>query len=69
MNRTDWTGAERDTFLQSFSAELTNAAYAVALRHEGRGSWIDLELDLWRALDETVRRTERGVAANRQFAR
>ena len=46
----------RDTLLENFAAELTNAAYPIALRHGMRGSWIDLELGLWRVLAETVKR-------------
>jgi hypothetical protein len=44
--------------LASFTAKLTDAAYAVALRHGVSGSWIDLQLDLWRALTEAVERAE-----------
>jgi len=35
-------------------AELAAAAYRVALRHGTRGAFIDLELDLWRALRSTL---------------
>ena len=35
-------------------AELAAAAYRVALRHGTQGSFIDLELDLWRALRSAV---------------
>jgi hypothetical protein len=35
-------------------AELTSAAYRVALRHGTRAAFIDLELDLWRALRHTL---------------
>jgi hypothetical protein len=31
-------------------AELTEAAYHVALRHGVRGPFLDMELDLWREL-------------------
>src|SRR2546430_2297919 len=55
MNRNAST-ADRDSSLATFAAELTQAAYAVALRHERPDSWIDLELDLWRALGDTVQR-------------
>ena len=44
--------------LASFTAKLTDAAYAVALRHGVSGSWIDLQLDLWRVLTEAVERGE-----------
>ena len=42
--------------LEVFAAELTAAAYCVALRHGAGDKWLDLELDLWRALTETVRK-------------
>ena len=46
---------DRDALLESFAAELTVAAYRVALRTRMRGTWLDLELDLWRALSDTVK--------------
>jgi hypothetical protein len=55
MNDMYWTGGDRHA-LETLVAELTDAAYAVALRHKKPGSWIDLELDLWRALGETVQK-------------
>jgi hypothetical protein len=45
-----------------FTAKLTDAAYAVALRHGVSGSWIDLQLDLWRVLTEAVERGESPLA-------
>jgi hypothetical protein len=47
--------ANRDTLLESLAAELTLAAYQVALRNRDRGTWLDLELELWRALTGTVK--------------
>jgi hypothetical protein len=49
-------GAARngDTLLEAFAAELTSAAYSVALRHGMAGSWIRVELGLWRVVAETV---------------
>jgi hypothetical protein len=47
----------RDTLLENFAAELTSAAYAVALRHGVENKWLDLELELWEALKETVRKS------------
>jgi hypothetical protein len=44
--------------LDSLVAQLTEAAYPVALRHGDRGSWVDLELDLWRALGQAMRQWE-----------
>ena len=47
----------RDTLLENFAAELTSAAYAVALRHGVEDKWLDLELELWAALKETVKKS------------
>jgi len=44
-----------DTLRESFVAELTGAVYPLTLRHGMTGSWLDLELGLWKALAETVR--------------
>jgi hypothetical protein len=49
----------RDTLLDNFAAELTSAAYPIALRHGMAGSWIMVELGLWRALAETVKKWAR----------
>jgi hypothetical protein len=48
-----------DTRLDSLVAELTEAAYPIALRHGGRGSWVDLELDLWKALGQAMQKWKR----------
>jgi hypothetical protein len=53
------TPSDRDGVLEAFAAELTIAAYRVALRTGTRGSWLDLQLDLWRALTDTVTRWEK----------
>jgi len=45
----------RDAPLESFAAELALAAYRVALRTRTQGNWLDLELDLWRTLADTVK--------------
>ena len=42
--------------LDDFVAELTEAVYPVALRHAGDEAWLDLELDLWKALGTAVRK-------------
>jgi hypothetical protein len=46
----------RDILLENFAAELTRAAYSVALRHGLEDKWLDLELELWEALKETVKK-------------
>jgi hypothetical protein len=40
--------------LEDFAAELTEAAYPIALRHGVGEKWLDLELDLWKVLIKTV---------------
>jgi hypothetical protein len=55
MNDSRRAGRDRDALLDDFAAELTRAAYSVALRHRAAGTWLDLELDLWRALADTVK--------------
>src|SRR5262249_37087278 len=50
--RTDGDGA---TPLGTFAAELTVAAYPVALEHGMADSWVDLEIDLWMVLAETAK--------------
>jgi hypothetical protein len=47
----------RDTLLENFAAELTTAAYAVALRHGVEDGWLDLELELWEVLKQTVKKS------------
>ena len=50
-----------DTLLEDFAAEITSAAYAVALRHGVEDKWLDLELELWEALKETVKKWEQAA--------
>ena len=39
---------------EALLARLTTAAYQVALRHGLKGSFLDLELELWRELRATL---------------
>jgi hypothetical protein len=55
MNDNARATADWDALLDNFAAELTRAAYHVALRHGVTGTWLDLQLDLWRALADTVK--------------
>jgi hypothetical protein len=59
MSDNHGTARNRDALLDNFAAELTVAAYRVALRHGTGGTWVDLELDLWKALADTVKTWER----------
>jgi hypothetical protein len=49
------TEHDRDLALENFAAELTEAAYPVILRQRPKGSWLDLELDLWKVIGNTVK--------------
>src|SRR3954470_990365 len=46
---------DADPSLEALAAELTAAAYSVALRHAVGDKWLDLQLELWRVLTETVK--------------
>ena len=54
MNRDVKPRVDRDAPLESLAAELTLAAYRVTLRTRTGGTWLDLQLDLWRAMADTV---------------
>jgi len=56
MNDTPDTADERDGPLENLAAEFTGAVYPVALRHGLEGSWVEVELGLWRALVEALER-------------
>ena len=58
MNDSHAVVADADHGLEALAAELTCAAYAVALRHGVKAKWLDLELELWEALKETVKKWE-----------
>jgi hypothetical protein len=63
MNRDFQTTVNRDALLETLAAELTIAAYRVALRTKTEGTWLDLELDLWRALADTAKAWGEGIAS------
>jgi hypothetical protein len=52
--------ADADHELEALAAELTAAAYPVALLHGVGHRWLDLELELWRVLTEMVKKWGRG---------
>jgi hypothetical protein len=47
-----WSDPAREELL----ADLTQAAYGVTLRHGFRGSFLEVELELWRVLREVLAR-------------
>ena len=54
MNDNQRAVSDRDSRLENFAAELTQVAYAVVLRGGVVDKWLDLELELWEALKETI---------------
>ena len=54
MNDNQRAVSDRDGRLENFAAELTKVAYAVVLRRGVVDKWLDLELELWEALKETI---------------
>jgi hypothetical protein len=56
MNTTNSAIGYRTTFLENFGAELTEAAYPIMMRHGAVDNWLDLELELWKVLKETVKK-------------
>lgn len=61
---------ERDIRLEDFAAELTSAVYPLVLRRRPKASWLKVELGLWRALAEAVKRWARqrpAVAPSDEF--
>ena len=63
MNESRAISSEADNALEAFAARLTVTAHRVALRYGARGTWIDLELDLWRALADKVKTWGEGFAS------
>ena len=53
------TACDRDRRIENFAAELTCAVYPLVLRRGLKDSWLKVELGLWRALAETVRKWAR----------
>jgi hypothetical protein len=47
MKTDEATGRIPNATLEDFVAELTAAAYVVALRHGAGNPWLDLQLELW----------------------
>jgi hypothetical protein len=59
MNFYKESAAERDAMAgEALAAELTGAVYRIALRHGTGAAWVDLELDLWKALTEAIKQWE-----------
>lgn len=48
-------------------AELATAAYLVALRHCATNQWLDLQLELWRALSAAIAIKQGDIAVSDDF--
>jgi hypothetical protein len=53
------TPGARNVTLESVAADLTDVVYRVALRHGLGDGWLELQLDLWRALSEALEKRRR----------
>ncbi len=56
MNQTAETINEQDELLDTFAAELTDAAYPIALKYGVSGSSLDLELEIWKTFIDLLHR-------------
>jgi hypothetical protein len=56
MNAIEAIAADCDHAPETIAAEVTEAVFPVALRYGVSDLWLDLELDLWHVLAETVGR-------------
>jgi hypothetical protein len=63
MNGTSDTSQDLAIRLEKFAAELTSAVYPLLLRRSPKVSWLEVELDLWKALTTTVERRFRQRSA------
>jgi carbon storage regulator len=46
---------DRDAFAEILAAELTSAVNPVLVRHAASGQWLDMELELWKVLTESIK--------------
>ena len=58
-----------DEALEDFAAELTEAVYPVALRRGVGDRWLDLELELWKVLNEAVKKWDRQALLARSIGK
>jgi hypothetical protein len=56
MRNTPQTMCEQDEQLNTLAAELTVAAYPIALKYGVAGSSLDLELEIWKTFVELLHR-------------
>ncbi|MCE9553678.1 MAG: hypothetical protein K8T91_09945 [Planctomycetes bacterium] len=67
--RTDWVATNVETAdsgrseLGTLAAEVANAVQNATLQHRENNSWVQLELDLWKAVTSTVEKWRRQAPA------
>jgi hypothetical protein len=59
MSDNNGADSNRDILLENFAAVLALDAYFIALRQGMAGSWINVELGLWRELAQTIKKWAR----------
>jgi len=69
MNQQHPSSTQEETSLDTFAAELTETAYPIALKYGVRGSSLDLQLEIWKAVIELVRKRGRDLCARRRSDR
>ncbi len=58
MNAQHFAFDDRDTFSENIVAEIADVAYRVALRHGLGDKWLDLQLELWKAVEQEILRVD-----------
>jgi hypothetical protein len=61
MNKEKGTGMPEEARIETFAAELTETAYPIALKYGVHGSSLDLQLEMWKAVTELVRKRGRDL--------
>jgi hypothetical protein len=51
-----------DGLVEIIAAELTETVYSVVLRHGPVDSWVDLKLELWKVLSDTLQQIGQGLS-------
>lgn len=63
MNNVSVTVAQISDKLDELSADLASSVYQVTLRETTPQSWLDLELDLWKAISNKLTTNSNLIAA------
>jgi hypothetical protein len=69
MKNQDATRADQDDPLDTFAAELTAAAYPIALKYGVTGSSLDLELEIWKNFIVLLHKRKRELLPGRATKR